>query len=37
ISSIKDIFELNIGQSIVAKSVFVGLKNAVKEMMELVK
>ncbi|QQF51495.1 pyridoxine 5'-phosphate synthase [Campylobacter fetus subsp. venerealis] len=37
ISAIKDIFELNIGQSIVAKSVFVGLKNAVKEMMELVK
>ncbi|HDX6329716.1 TPA: pyridoxine 5'-phosphate synthase [Campylobacter fetus subsp. venerealis] len=37
ISFIKDIFELNIGQSIVAKSVFVGLKNAVKEMMELVK
>jgi pyridoxine 5-phosphate synthase len=32
ISNIKGIVELNIGQSIVAKSVFVGLANAIKEM-----
>lgn len=31
-----EIFELNIGQSIVARAVFVGLKNAIKEMKELI-
>ncbi|EPV6576561.1 pyridoxine 5'-phosphate synthase, partial [Campylobacter jejuni] len=29
--------ELNIGQSIVARSVFTGLKNAILEMKELIK
>ncbi|NPA59824.1 MAG: pyridoxine 5'-phosphate synthase [Epsilonproteobacteria bacterium] len=33
--AIKEITELNIGQSIIAKSVFVGLKDAIKEMKEL--
>ena len=33
---IDDITELNIGQSIVAKSVFVGLKNAIEEMKKLI-
>ncbi|AII14797.1 pyridoxine 5'-phosphate synthase [Campylobacter iguaniorum] len=37
IASIDEIFELNIGQSIIARSVFVGLKNAVLEMKELTK
>lgn len=37
ISEIKEIFELNIGQSIVARSVFVGLKRAVKDMKELIR
>lgn len=37
IVKIKDIIELNIGQSIVARSVFVGLKNAIKEMRELIR
>lgn len=32
ISNIKEIFELNIGQSIIAKSVFIGLKKAIKQM-----
>ena len=32
---IKDITELNIGQSIIAKSVFSGLENAIKEMKKL--
>jgi len=36
IAQIKQIEELNIGQSIVARSVFVGLENAVKEMKELI-
>ena len=36
ITAIKQISELNIGQSIVARSVFVGLKEAIKEMKELV-
>ena len=36
ITSIKDIEELNIGQSIVARSVFVGLSNAIKEMRDLI-
>ncbi len=36
ISSIKTIEELNIGQSIIARSVFTGLENAIKEMKELV-
>ena len=37
ISSIKNIKELNIGQSIIAKSVFVGLKTAIIDMKELIK
>ena len=36
IANIKEIQELNIGQSIVARSVFVGLENAIKEMKQLV-
>ncbi|MEA3383157.1 MAG: pyridoxine 5'-phosphate synthase [Campylobacterota bacterium] len=36
ISSIKNIEELNIGQSIIARSVFVGLKDAIKEMRSLI-
>ncbi|QDF28367.1 pyridoxine 5'-phosphate synthase [Halarcobacter anaerophilus] len=35
ISSIKGIEELNIGQSIIARSVFTGLEKAIKEMKEL--
>ena len=35
ISSIKTIEELNIGQSIIARSVFTGLETAIKEMKEL--
>jgi len=35
IKKIKEIEELNIGQSIIARSVFTGLENAVKEMREL--
>lgn len=37
IVAIKEIEELNIGQSIIAKSVFVGFENAVKEMLGLIK
>jgi len=37
IVKIKDIQELNIGQSIVARSVFSGLESAIKEMEELLK
>lgn len=37
IASIPEIKELNIGQSIIARSVFVGLKQAIKEMIECVK
>lgn len=37
IAGIKGIEELNIGFSIIAKAVFVGLDNAVKEMKELIK
>ena len=37
ISAIKDIKELNIGQSIVARSVFTGLKDAIIEMKNLIK
>lgn len=37
ITLIKGIRELNIGQSIIARSVFVGLENAIKEMVELIK
>ena len=37
VSKIKDIKELNIGQSIVARSVFVGLKDAIIQMKELIK
>ncbi len=36
IVDIKEIEELNIGQSIIARSVFVGFENAVKEMKELI-
>ena len=35
ISSIKTISELNIGQSIIARSVFIGLEKAIKDMKEL--
>lgn len=35
IAKIKEIFELNIGQSIIARSVFTGLKKAVAQMKEL--
>ena len=35
IANIKKICELNIGQSIVARSVFVGLQNAILEMKAL--
>lgn len=37
ISSIEGIEELNIGQSIIARSVFTGLKDAIIEMKELIK
>jgi len=37
IAKIKDIVELNIGHSIVARSIFVGLETAIKEMKELIK
>ena len=37
ILKIKDIEELNIGHSIVARAVFFGLENAVKEMLTLIK
>ena len=33
----KKIIELNIGQSIIARSVFTGLENAIKEMMEVLR
>jgi pyridoxine 5-phosphate synthase len=36
IVKIKEIFELNIGQSIVARSVVVGLKEAIKEMQKVI-
>ncbi len=36
IVEIKEIEELNIGQSIIARSVFVGFENAVKEMIRLI-
>ncbi|PLY06974.1 MAG: pyridoxine 5'-phosphate synthase [Arcobacter sp.] len=36
ISSIKTIEELNIGQSIIARSVFIGLEKAIKDMKELI-
>ncbi|HJE02691.1 pyridoxine 5'-phosphate synthase [Aliarcobacter thereius] len=36
ICEIKDIIELNIGQSIIARSVFTGLENAIKEMKSLI-
>lgn len=37
ISRIQDIEELNIGHSIVARAVFIGLEDAVKEMLALIK
>jgi len=37
ITNIKEITELNIGQSIIARSIFTGLKDAITEMKELVK
>lgn len=37
IAKIKEIEELNIGHSIVARSIFVGLESAIKEMKELIK
>ena len=36
ISNIKEITELNIGQCIIARSIFTGLKNAIVEMKELI-
>ncbi len=36
IARIKKIIELNIGHAIIARAVFVGLKNAVREMLELI-
>ena len=35
--AIEEIIELNIGQSIIARSVFTGLESAIKEMVELLK
>ena len=37
ISNISEIIELNIGQSIIARSIFTGFESAVKEMIELCK
>ncbi len=37
IANISEVIELNIGQSIIARSVFTGFENAVKEMIELCK
>lgn len=37
IVAIKEIIELNIGQSIIARSVFIGLENAIKEMIGLLR
>ena len=37
IINIQSIIELNIGQSIIARSIWVGLENAIKEMVELIK
>ena len=36
-TAIKDIEELNIGQSIIARSVFTGLENAILEIKSLLK
>ena len=36
ITGIKEIQELNIGQSIIARSVFTGLKDAITDMKELI-
>ena len=37
IAAIPGINELNIGHSIIARAVFVGLKDAIKEMRELIR
>ena len=37
ITNIKNIFELNIGQSIIAKSIFIGLSKAINNMQALLK
>lgn len=37
IARIKDIVELNIGHSIIARSIFTGIEEAIKEMKELIK
>lgn len=37
IAKIKDIVELNIGHSIIARSIFTGIEEAIKEMKELIK
>lgn len=37
ILSIPEIIELNIGQSIIARAIFSGLENAIKEMVQLIK
>lgn len=34
---IEDLYELNIGHSIIARSVFVGLEQAINEMKNLIK
>lgn len=36
VAKIDSIFELNIGQSIIARSIFTGLENAIKEMVALI-
>lgn len=36
IAKIPEIIELNIGQSIIAKSIFVGLENAIKDMIKII-
>ena len=36
IAGISEIFELNIGQSIIARSVFTGLNQAIKDMKRLI-
>ena len=36
IAKIDGIFELNIGQSIIARSIFVGLERSIKEMLEII-
>lgn len=37
IAALKNIYELNIGHSIISKAVFIGLENAVKEMKKIIR